>query len=579
MMDSQTLDYLVQLSDRLNHAKHGNKKSIIEQASTFLNCSVPQVYRLLDKAGLTIKRKTRSDKGKIMITQEQAQYVSGALLAARRANSKKLLSIKDINQIAYANNIIPKMSASTLANALRRYHLHPDQLAIPKAHVRTRSLYPNHVWQIDASVCVLFYLPKTKKGGLSVMDEAEFYKNKPQNIVRTIDERVTRYVITDHYSGAIYVEYVHGTESSENITQVFLNAIQRRSPQELMYGIPEILVMDKGSANMSGLFLNLLDRLGVRHYAHATGNSRAKGQVEKANDIVERKFESRLSMMNIANLEQLNDQVSKWRTYFNANEKHSRHGKTRNQVWHKIVRTGKLKLAPSPEICRELVSTKPKAMKVRGDLTVTYTIKGFGNQSYDVRHIDGIYPKAQVHITLNPYRVPDIDVLFNDKVYTVCPIQLDEAGFDVSAAVIGETMASHKDNIADQNRKTLYELTYAVSSEAEVQKQRKKRAVVAFAGKIDAMADIRTDDVNFYLVPNGQAISTQVVQRELKPLSHVEAAKSIKSIIGDLWTAEHYRYLVTTYPDGVPAEDLETIANQLSNSQDNENDNFIPVAI
>ena len=576
-MDSQTLEYLTCLADKLNHAKHGNKQTIIKGASVFLNCSIPQVYRLLDKAGLTVKRKTRSDKGQIMITQEQAQYVSGAMLAARRANSKELLSIKDINQIAYANGIIPKMSDSTLANALRQYHLHPDQLTVPKAHVRTRSLRPNHVWQIDASVCVMFYLPK--KRGLSVMDEAEFYKNKPQNIVRTIDERVTRYVITDHYSGAIYVEYVHGTESSENITQVFLNAIQRRSPQELMYGVPDILVMDKGSANMSGLFLNLLDRLGVRHYAHATGNSRAKGQVEKANDIVERKFESRLSMMSIASLEQLNAQASKWRVYFNASEKHSRHGKTRNQVWHSIVRTGKLKLAPSPEICRELVSTKPKAMKVRGDLTVTHTIKGFGNQSYDVRHIDGIYPKAQVNIVINPYRVPDIDVLFNDKVYTVSPIVTDAAGFDVSAVVIGEAMASHKDNIADQNRKALYELTYAVSSEADVQKQRKKRAV-AFDGKIDAMADIRTDDVNLYLVPNGQTIdvSTHVTQHKLKPLSHVEAAKAIKAMIGEVWKAEHYRYLVASYPDGVPAENLEHIASHLSN-QGNQDEHAISLAI
>lgn len=53
-------------------------------------------------------------------------------------------------------------------------------------------------------MCVLYYLDR---GGLAVMDKKEFYKNKPQNVKRIANERVLRYLVTDHYSGAFYLHY------------------------------------------------------------------------------------------------------------------------------------------------------------------------------------------------------------------------------------------------------------------------------------------------------------------------------------------------------------------------------------
>lgn len=571
-MDTATRDYLKQLAQRLEQAKHGQKDNIIAQACQFLNCSKAQVYRQLDQADLRPKtqqgtvRKTRSDKGKTIISHEQAVMVSGAILSAKKTTGKQNLSIKDSSEIMHANGVIPKVSPSTMSRALKQHHLHPTQLNVPKAHVRQRSLYPNHVWQIDPSVCVLFYLPKDKGGGLSVMDEKEFYKNKPQNIAKTLDQRVTRYVICDHYSGAIYVEYVHGTESSENITQVFLNAIQRRSNSDLLHGVPDILIMDKGSANTSALFLNLLDRLGIQHYTHATGNSRAKGAVEKANDIVERKFEGLLSMLKINSLAELNQQATAWRIYFNEHERHTRHGKTRNAVWHTIAQMNKLKLAPRMDICRELVTTKPKTIKVRGDLTVTHTVKGYANQAYDVRHLPHIHPKAEVQIVVNAYRMPDVDVLWQGKTYTISPMQLDQAGFDVNAQIIGEGMTSQADNIVDQNRKAIFQQSYGVNNQADVDKARKNRQV-AFDGAINPMAHVQQQTQPNYPILQGEKVdvSGHLQLRLSQPLSYVEAAQSIKAKVGDNWTAEHYQRLCKQYPDGVPHSEIDSIIERIQN--------------
>ena len=454
------LDYLRITAQKLREARHGQKGSVVASACMFLSLSKAELYRRLEMVGYTSERKTRSDKGSSSVSFEVAQEIGGLLMVSKRANGKQTGSIKGINQLLQANGLPLNVSDTTIARALKRHHCHPEQLSVPSAHVRQRSLHPNHVWQIDASVCVLFYLPK---GGVRVMEEQEFNKNKPANFEKIARERVIRYVITDHYSGWLYAEYVGGSEDSENLIHCFLNAIQHRNRQEPMHGVPNILMMDKGSANQSGYFLNLLDRLHIQYIDHEAGNPRAKGQVECAQNIVERSFESLLrigEMAKIKSIAELNVHVAKWRASFNQATIHTRTKQTRNQVWM-TIKPDQLRIAPTAELCRELVTTVPKMATVRGDLTVTHTVKGFGNQSYDVRHIPNAFVKAQLQIVVNPYRAPDIDILTTDEqgnpvTFTVSPQQLDEVSrLPLDAPIIGQRMGSMPDGIADTNRKAI----------------------------------------------------------------------------------------------------------------------------
>lgn len=570
-MDTATLNYLSTIANELQQAKHGHKQPIIDKACAFLTCSTQTFYRLLEDAGLkpkpkSGKRKQRADKGNTQITRQQAELLGGMILVAMRANGKRILSVKDAAEILQAQGKLPNVCTTTILRALKMYHCHPDQLATPTAHTRQRSLYPNHVWQLDPSVCVLFYLPK---GGLAVMEEKHFYKNKPKNVAKVAKQRVMRYVISDHYSSTIYVEYVMGAESSENLTQVFLNAIQKRGHNDPIHGVPDILVLDKGSANLSGLFLNLLERLDVRAIPHATGNSRAKGQVEKSNDIVECKFESRLAFLKVQSLDELNTYANKWRLHFNATAKHTRTKKTRNAVWQTIT-AEQLRIAPPLNICRELVTTKPKPFKVTGDLTVSHTVKGYPNQNYDISHLPNIYVKADVQIVVNPYRLPSIDVHWFDEqdnpaVYTVEPIITDGNGFDINAPVIGEKIVAKPDSQADTNRKRMLKQAYGADTEAEVDKARKQRKP-AFEGQVDPMADINAADVPLYMPKNGQAVDVgQIKTPQLKALTHVQAAKELRGIVGDLWGANLYAQLVEQYPQGVPPQAIDDIANRIKN--------------
>ena len=85
------------------------------------------------------------------------------------------------------------------------------------------------------------------------MDSAKFYKNKPANIARIASDRVWSYEITDHTSGWIYVEYVMGAESGENLCSVLINAMQERGGADVLHGVPKILYLDPGSANTAGM--------------------------------------------------------------------------------------------------------------------------------------------------------------------------------------------------------------------------------------------------------------------------------------------------------------------------------------
>lgn len=569
------LDYLRKLASNLASARHGTKGPMVDAAAEFLNCSPQEVYRRLERAGFKSGRKPRNDRGATSVPEELARKAAGMVNLATRANGKKTLAIKDALEILKADGhgtvdqetgeIKPiEVSPTTLSRAMRQYNCHPEQLRQPRACVQQRSLHPNHVWQIDASVCVLFYLPR---GGLAVMDEKEFYKNKPQNVRRIENDRVIRYVVTDHFSGNFYLEYVTGAEDAANLTQCFLNAIQKRDQDDPMHGVPHILMMDKGSANLSGLFLNLLDRLGVRHIEHLPGNPRAKGQVEKTQDIVECKFEGRLQFYPVADLVELNALASKWRKVFNATSKHSRHGQSRNAMWL-TIREDQLRISPPLDLCRDLVTTRPIEATVRPNLTISYSIKGYGSNEYDVRYLPGVMPKTKLQVVVNPYRAPAIDVLMQDEhgqevAYTIEPKGKTDGAFFADAPVIGQSFQAQADSASDTARKDILKEAYGVETQLEADAKRKAKKP-AFEGQLNVFADVEQTTVPSYIPKRGRDLGIDASRREIAPLNHVDAAKQLKARLGDAWTADRFKWLAQRFPEGVPQDQIDSIVAELS---------------
>ena len=552
------IDYLRQIAAELTEAGHGKRGPIIKRACEYLTVSNAELYRRLAKVGFTSGRKTRSDKGNTIVSLEAAELVGGMVINAASKTGKKRMSIKLALEVAQDSGKAPGVSAATISRIMKQNMCHPAQLAMPTAHTRQRSLHPNHVWQIDASVCVVFYL--NHKAGLHVMDEREFYKNKPANLKKIEKDRVIRYVLTDHTSGSIYHEYFWRSENVENLTNFFFSCIQKRSLKEPMHGVPFILYVDKGTANTSGMFKNLMTRLDVEFIAHATNNSRAKGSVEQANNLIETNFESLLSFRSVDSIEELNAFANEWRIMFNETKTHSRTKRTRNQVWN-MIRPEQLRIAPSIELCRELVTTTPITRTVKGDLTVQHTVKGYDEKFYSVKHIPDIFVGAKVDVVVNPYRAPDIDVLTTNEhgeqvIYTCVPDQLDIFGQLHDAPVIGQEIQSMPNSKIDESRNRIMKQAFNANTQAEVDKALKKRTP-AYQGQIDVTAHITKHDVPEYLPRAGQQMEIQKQKNQLPPLNYIQAAKQIKGLVGDAWTAEHMGMLKKEYSDGnVPQEDI-----------------------
>ena len=388
---------LVQIAQALAAAPRGGRQAIYDAACRELGVSPATLHRHLSKVTMKPERKQRSDAGDVSLTRDEAIAISAMLVVSQRKNNKRLMSIGQAVEVMRANGEVraeridpatgevSPLSDSAIARALRAYGLHPDQLNRPTPAVELKSLHPNHVWQIDASLCVLYYLNARSgsESGLQVMERDKFYKNKPANLKRIEAERVWSYEATCHHSGAIKVRYVMGAESGANLAECFIEFIQQRGGDP-MHGVPFILMMDMGSANTSGLFTNLARRLQVKTIAHAPGNARATGQVEKARDLIERSFEAGLRLRPVADLHELNAQAQRWARWYNANKMHSRHGRTRYEQWLTISEE-QLRIAPPVEVCQELLTHHPETRKVSDTLTVS-----FKGREFDVRAVPNV---------------------------------------------------------------------------------------------------------------------------------------------------------------------------------------------
>jgi hypothetical protein len=584
-MSSVLTEQLVAVAQAARQAGQGGKGAIYAAACQTLGISRATLARRIKEVTFMEHRKRRSDAGRSALTRDEAMTISGALMASARKSDKQLYSVGDAVEALRANRMIRAefldretgelrpLSESTIHRALRMYGLHPEQLLAPAPVTELASRHPNHVWQIDASLCVLYYLLPAaqmrvrdgRDGGLRVMNHAEFYKNKPKNVARIAADRVWSYEITDHASGWIYVEYVMGAESGENLCSVLINAMQERGGHDLLHGVPRVLFMDPGSAGTASMTRNLGRALGIEIIAHKAGNARATGQVENARNIIERKFEAGLKFQPVDSLEALNALAAKWRAHFNATAEHRRHGMTRSQAWMAISAAQLIK-APAVEVCRELAVATPESRKVTPKLRVS-----FQGREYDVSTVPGVMVGEKVMVTRNPWRddaaqVVQVGADGHEVFHVVDEVRKTEFGFSQEAAHIGERYRRHADTPAQTALKDIEQLVTGTDSVTAAEAARKAKEI-PFGGRFDPYKHVDDARLPAFLPRRGTAHDLVAPQVALPPLSLVDAAKQIKprlAAAGVEWVPALFQWLQQRYPAGVPQDRLDEIVVELS---------------
>ena len=482
-----------ELVNELSEAVNGEKDVVMAKYAAMSGYSVQSLYRIAREHGYVSGRGVRKDKGRVCLTDEQVEFVGALIHTSAREVKGTIMDVDTALSIAIDNGVIDNgaVSVSRLRGILREREMGCAALNTPDPHIHMRSLHPNHVHVFDASVCIQYYLRRGT--GLRIMDERKFYKNKPDNFGK-IKRKLIRYVLADHFSHTIWVKYYLARGENQADAYDFLVSAWRGDKHDRFpfRGVPNFLLMDAGSANVSKAMLGFLGRLGIEYPKSMPHNPKRQGSAEVTQNIVESKFESRLRFQPAHTVEDLNAWALDWCVWFNGEKKHTRHGMTRTECWLKIT-SAQLRELPSDEILQNLFANPEVTRTVSGSYSVS-----FMGETYDVRHVEGLIPhKSKVMVVMCPFLWPEVTVKFNDVHYQVKPIGKVEGGFRADAAVIGEEFKSKPESVAQKAKKRMDNLAYG--------EERVKNAP-AFEG-ITAMG-IHADKVRReYLPKQGEAVT------------------------------------------------------------------------
>lgn len=422
---------------KLDSAKPTERKAVLEKFRVLTGHTPQHLYRVAKANGFNAGRKSREDKGKFKseLSVGQIEFVASLMFVTGRENKGPIMPVERAIQIAEDNGIIEpgQVSPATMNRILREWQMSKRHMRAPDPHVNMRSLHPNHVHLVDVSVCVQYYL---KNGRTALMDERDFNKNKPQNCAK-VKTRLLRYLLVDHFSGEFFLRYYDTTgETAENLFNFLKEAWGKKDNDKApCRGVPFVLLMDSGSANVAHAIVAMLRRLGVDVPKGRPYNPRRQGAVETTHNIIENWFESGLRIQPAFDVPTLNVLADDWMVRFKATKPHTRHGMPRTQMWL-TIKPHELRELPDDEVMQEFYAKPEEECTVNGDYSIQFKGKRF-----NVKHA-GVAPRMRVTAIMKPLKWKDglVDVVHNGVVYecnevTTLPSRL--GGFRADAAVIG----------------------------------------------------------------------------------------------------------------------------------------------
>lgn len=537
--------------NEIRSAGYGRKGELVEKYSKILGVSVKTLYRMLAEASPTGRAK-RCDAGESSLDESTLKLIAAMMLNSVRGNGKQTMDIPTARQILLAQGVEIPVSDSRIAVLLKEKGYDIQGMKAAEPCIRMRSLHPNHVHQVDPSLCLLYYSPDGKQ---HLIRDEEAYKNKP--FMQGKEKlKLWRYVMVDHYSGTICHRY-YQTEGENMLT--LWEFLQygwgiKENERAVFHGLPEILVCDKGSANTSGAIGNALRSLRVRLIPHTVGNARAKGSVEDANNLIEKLFESRLKLQPVSSVEELNEYAEQWDALINANllegydSRLTRAKMARTDLWLKIRPE---ELVELPEDAASLLMRNAEDRKVDSSLTVSCR-----NRLYSVAGMVGIRPAMTVKvqpILVSPDNKILVSYMYDGELIEDerLPLEMDEAGFRMDAPVFGVEFKRNADTVQDKARK---ELKALIGDDG-----------VPFIESTEGRG-IRALDA---IAPSDDSLVMPKVGRPLKVAPHparryslVEASRFIRDRLGR-FDVNIRQMIIDRFPDGPTDEELETICSEL----------------
>lgn len=588
-LNPDTLRDLLTLRDQLLSAppKGGQRGALVNafvQAHRATNAGT--VYRWLkEHAGYKTDRKRRTDSGTTRLPESVLNFMASSINQSVRNTGVSTKPICVAMNIAHENGMVVNVSAGRIATLLRAKRLDVKTQANARNHLRQRSLHPNHVHQIDPSLCLIYYMG----GKQHIMNEREFNKNKPCAIEK-VKLKVWRYTRYDHASRCLDVRYFEAAGENQHSMFEFLVYTWGRSATRLSHGVPKMLLWDKGSAHTSAGIKRLLDALGVHHETHATHHAWVKGGVESGNFIVERHFESRLRDEPVTTLEQLNASAEKWVRDYNANVMSHIDSRVlcddgqryvRDDLWNLIAHTPSALIEmPAKDVCAYFMRGKEETRLVKdGHITFVHpqTKKSelYNLQDWAKEFANG----DKVHVS--PMLLGDCVLRVELERYGQDPLHIDvtpEREFDafgrpLSAVVMGEERRIAPHTAAQEASKVIAKTTYGEGTSLEDAEKLRAKNARPFAhfnsGKgIVSHSHLGQTVLPERLIPAAQVANTVDLAalrsaHAVRLLTQFEAAQALVSMGLEL-NPELVATLRSLHPDGVPEDQLQALQARLT---------------
>ncbi|PAT32907.1 DDE-type integrase/transposase/recombinase [Vandammella animalimorsus] len=570
--------YIRELARRLDGAAHSARGALVDDAAQFLGMSRQTVYRHLKAvAGWSSGRKCRADKGTTSVPLQALTQLGAVQRESVRDNDKQTMFTPVARSVLQGNGAQLGVSNSQLNRLMRERRLRAAVKRQAAPVQRLRALHPNHVHEVDPSLCLVYYLGNEQR----IVRDSEFYKNKLENFAK-VKFKVFRYVLWDMASGAICVQYREAAGEDQHNLFEFLMFAWGKQPGRVLHGVPKLLLWDKGSANQSEAIKGLLAQLEVRHETHRAGNARAKGGVENANNLVETQFESRLRFEPVANVAQLNEAAQVWCEAYNANRIPGQDTRLRREglaqpmarygLWMRI-KPEQLRLLPPIEVCRALMAGRLEERQVKADLSIRFKHPQAGRtQTYSLRGFDGInegdvvrvrplvYGECAVQVELERYDGAPL-------IYRAEPqVEYDEWGAPMSAAVAGQEYLAQPATPAQRAARAMDAMAYSEHADAEQARQKK---AVPFGGQLDAHSHLREVQMPTYLVRPGTEIKAPA-HAQVVPImvDSVTAMLRISRELGRNLSPDENRFLSGRLGDeGIAEGQLQVLIEQLKTPQ------------
>ena len=469
--------WALEMVDQLKAAKTRERRSILERFAEHTGKSVQHLYRVAKKNGFSSGRKKRVDAGtlKSELTDEQVDFITGLISVTKRDKKGCIMPVERALEIAVDNGVIEaeQISVGGMQRILRERQLSARHLDAPEPHTEMSSPHPNHTHVLDASYCILYYF---KNGTLGIERDRDLYKNKPHNLAKR-KKKIIRYLLVDHCTGAFHLHYCEAEgEDQMGVSELLRHAWGKNENPKLPFrGVPKYLLMDRGAANTSKAIIAMLERLDVEVPEGMPYNKKRQGAVESMHDKIERHFESGLRIQPAQDIDTLNEWARDWMVRFQANRNHTRHKMSRTQAWLKITRE-QLRELPDERILQDLFANPEEDRTVDGRYRISYRGK-----EYDLRHVEGLFPRAKVRVVLKPWTWPVVEVRYGDTAWEARPIEKDAWGFSVelSAEIGKEFKAVHE----SEAQRAVKRITATAYDEGDLDKRGEpKKGAVPYAG-------------------------------------------------------------------------------------------------